>query len=390
VRPNPGIDIETDVVRALKAVLGEGLFSLHQPCLAGNEKNYLAECVDSSFVSSVGKYVDQFEKDLARYTGAKYAVAVVNGTAALQTCLVVSGVRPGDEVLVPSLSFVATSNAVVHAGAIPHFVDVSERTLGVDPDALSQWLDWISEKTSEGLRNKVTGRRISCLIPMHTFGHVCDLEALVKIAFDAGIMLVEDAAESLGSTYQGQHAGTFGICSALSFNGNKIVTTGGGGALLTNDHSIATHAKHLTTTAKVPHAWNYVHDEIGYNFRMPNINAALGCAQLEQIDKFLSNKRRLAKKYAEAFHRVPSAHWFAEPDGSASNYWLQTILLDKVATGKKESLLMALKESGYESRPVWTPNHLLFPYASCPKSPLGVTESLADRIVNIPSNVEIE
>lgn len=266
------------IVNALRGVLGSGPVGLHEPRFDGNERRYLQECIDSTFVSSVWRFVDRFEADLANYTGARHAVAVVNGTAALHVALLLAGVEAGDEVIVPALTFVATANAVRYCGATPHFADSEERTLGLDPGALRDWLRQTAEMQGGGCINRHTGRRIRAVAPMHTFGHPCDLDGLLAVAHDYGLALVEDAAESLGSWIHERHTGTFGQLGTLSFNGNKIITTGGGGAILTNDSELARRAKHLTTTAKKPHRWEYVHDEVGFNYRMPNVNAALGCA----------------------------------------------------------------------------------------------------------------
>ncbi len=293
---NPGTATATlagQIVAAIQVVTGDGPVALHEPRFAGNEWVYLKECLDSTFVSSVGKFVDRFESELAAYTGAKHAVAMVNGTAALHIALRLAGVRPDDEVLVPTITFVATANAVTYCGALPHFVESEERTLGVDPVALREYLQRTTECRGDHCVNRATGRVIRALVPMHTFGHPVDIERLCAIARDFRLALIEDAAESLGSTVGERHAGTFGVMGTLSFNGNKTITTGGGGAILTNDRVLAGRAKHLTTTAKVPHRWEYLHDEIGYNYRLPNLNAALGCAQLEQLPAFLSAKRRL-------------------------------------------------------------------------------------------------
>ena len=303
------------VADGVREVTGAGPVALHEPCFGGNEWAYLKECLDSTFVSSVGKFVDRFEAELADYTGAKRAVAVVNGTAALQVALRLSGVTTGDEVLVPALSFIATANAVSYCGATPHFVDSEERTLGVDPAALRQYLRRGAELRSGLLVNRVTGRVIRALVPMHTFGHPVDIDGLLGVAHDFRLALVEDAAESLGSTVDGRHTGTFGLLGTLSFNGNKTITTGGGGAILTNNETLAKHAKHLTTTAKVPHRWAFVHDETGYNYRLPNLNAALGCAQLEQIPGFLAAKRRLYERYRAVFGHLPNLRLMGEPAG---------------------------------------------------------------------------
>jgi len=378
--------IADSIIRALRSTLGEGNFPLHEPRFAGNEQRYVQECIASTYVSSVGAYVDCFEKELAAYTGASRAVAVVNGTAALQVALQLAGVQANDEVIVPALTFVATANAVRYLGAIPHFADSEETTLGLDPVALRDWLKSVAEPVSEGYRNRQTGRRISALVPMHTFGHPCDLEGVLAVAHDYRLPLVEDAAESLGSRYQGQHTGTFGLLGTLSFNGNKIITTGGGGAILTNDERLADHAKHLTTTAKLPHRWDYVHDEVGYNFRMPNLNAALGCAQLEQLPEFLASKHRLFECYQAALVDIDEVHLVEEPSGSESNYWLQTLVLSDTVADQRDAILQATNDTGLMTRPAWRLMHRLEPYTECPHAPLPVAESLERRIVNLPSS----
>ena len=378
--------LPTAIVDALRAVLGDGPAQLHEPRFQGNEQRYVQDCIASTFVSSVGAYVERFERALADYTGARRAVAVVNGTAALQVALRLAGVQPGDEVIVPTLTFVATANAVHYLGATPHFADSAEDNLGLDPIALKDWLAHCAEITPEGTRNRHTGRPIRALVPMHTFGHPCDLDALMALAHDYRLILVEDAAESLGSRYQGRHTGTFGLLGTLSFNGNKTITTGGGGAILTDDEHLADHAKHLTTTAKRPHRWEYVHDEIGYNFRLPNLNAALGCAQLEQLPDFLASKRRLTERYLEAFVDIEQVRLMREPPGCESNYWLQTLILDEAVAEQRDAILTATNDAGLMTRPAWTLMHQLLPYRECPRAPLPVAESLARRIINVPSS----
>ena len=285
------------IVNALRLSIGPGPAVLHEPSFYGNEWTYVKQCLDSTFVSSVGKFVDRFERNLETFTGARHAVAVVNGTAALHIALLLAGVKPEDEVLVPALTFIGTANAVTYCQAHPHFVDSEESTLGVDPVKLRDYLSNQTYQRANQCVNRVTGRVIRALVPMHTFGHPVDLEGLLSVSHDFNVVLVEDAAESLGSYYFGRHTGTFGLLGILSFNGNKTITTGGGGAILTNSTELAQRAKHLTTTAKLPHAWDYVHDEVGYNYRLPNINAALGCAQLEQLSDLILAKRQLFKKF---------------------------------------------------------------------------------------------
>ena len=374
------------VVSAIESVVGPGPVMLHEPRFQGNEWSYLKECLDSTFVSSVGKFVDRFEAELAAYTGAKHAVAVVNGTAALQVALRLAGVQANDEVLMPALSFVATAASAMHAGAVPHFADCEERTLGLDPRAIREYLAGIAELRGGQCVNRQTGRVIRALVPMHTFGHPVDIDGILAVGQDFHLAVVEDAAESLGSTVHGRHTGTFGLLGTLSFNGNKTVTTGGGGAILTNDPILAKHAKHLTTTAKVPHRWAFVHDEVGYNYRMPNLNAALGCAQLEQLPGFLTAKRRLFDRYAAAFAPVPRAHVVKEPEGCHSNYWLQTLMLDASAAGERDAILTATNDAGFMTRPTWTLMHQLDPYRACPRMPLPCAESLAQRLINLPSS----
>jgi perosamine synthetase len=380
------MSVDQQIIASLRAVMGEGSHALHEPRFLGNEQRYVQECIASTFVSSVGKYVDRFERELADFTEVRRAVAVVNGTAALQVALQLAGVEAGDEVLVPALTFVATVNATHYLGAIPHFVDSSHETLGLDPVALKDWLKHIGERTPDGTRNRETGRRIRVMVSMHTFGHPCDIDGLLALAQDYQLQLVEDAAESLGSYYHGRHTGTFGLLGTLSFNGNKIVTTGGGGAILTNDERLADYAKHLTTTAKKPHRWEYVHDELGYNFRMPNLNAALGCAQLEQLPDFLASKRRLTEKYLQAFADISHMRLMTEPAGCQSNYWLQALILDEAIADQRDAILEATNDVGLMTRPVWTLMHHLPAYQQSPRAPLPVAELMARRIINIPSS----
>lgn len=356
---------------------------LHEPTFNDKEVEYVTDCVKTGWVSSVGAYVPRFEEDLAKFVGVKRAVAVVNGTAALHIALKVAGVKAEDEVLMPSLTFIATANAVSYLGAVPHFIDVSFNTLGVDADKLKIYLEQIGKLQNNQLYNKETGRRISALVPMHTFGHAVDVEGLLQVCEMYNLTLVEDAAESLGSYYNGKHTGSFGKVSAISFNGNKIMTTGGGGAIVTNDDAIADYAKHLTTTAKIPHRWAYEHDAVGFNYRMPNLNAALGCAQLEKMPMFIQQKRELTKQYEQWLVNLDGVHLFKEPANTKSNYWLQTIILDERLN--RDEVLDFLNEQGVMSRPIWTPMHHLAIYQKCPKSNLNVTEQLNRSVVNIPS-----
>ncbi len=374
------------IVAALASVLGDGPVALHEPRLNGNESRYLSDCLASTYVSSVGAYVDRFEADLSAFTGAKHVVATVNGTSALHVALLLAGVQPGDEVLVPALSFVATANAVRYCNATPHFLDSQESTLGIDPAAMRAWLTETTTVENGACVNQATGRRIAAVVPMHAFGHPCDVVGVMEVAAEYRLPVIEDAAESLGSLVNGQHTGTFGLLGTLSFNGNKIVTTGGGGAILTNDSHLAQRAKHLTTTAKVPHRWEYTHDEVGYNYRMPNINSALGCAQLEQIESFITSKRRLFERYREALAGVDGVKLFREPPGTRSNYWLQTLLLDENQAHQRDTVLKALNDNGFMARPAWTLLPSLKPFRDCPSAPLPVASLLGQRIINVPSS----
>lgn len=383
-------DTERRFVSAIENVLpAKRPLPLHEPLFGGNEWAYVKECIDTGWVSSVGKYVDEFERRLAEVTGAHYAIATVNGTAALHVALHLSGVRPGDEVLVPALSFVATANAVAHCGAIPHFVDSEESTLGLDPNALRDYLVSMTERREGSARNKITGRKLAAIVPMHAFGHPVDLDALLSVSADFGIPVVEDAAESLGSYYKGRHTGTFGKFAALSFNGNKIITTGGGGAILTQDAELARHAKHITTTAKKPHRWEFFHDEVAWNYRLPNLNAALGCAQLERLPEFLASKRALADRYKYAFASDPEIRFANEPNDCRSNYWLGTVLLRNPSVLVRDQLLAAANDAGFMVRPAWTLLNQLPMYSACPAAPLPVAERLSASIINLPSSPSI-
>jgi perosamine synthetase len=374
------------VVRTLETVL-EGAprpVALHEPVFEGNEWRNLKDCLDSGWVSSVGSYVDRFERDLGEQVGG-YAVAVSNGTAALHACLLLAGVETNDEVLVPALTFIATANAVAYCGAVPHFVDSTEATLGIDPDRMAEYLKSLVEVRGKDCRNRRTGRRIKAVVPMHTFGHPVDLDALSEVAASFRLTLVEDAAESLGSYYKGKHTGPLGTVGALSFNGNKVITTGGGGAVVTRNADVAARAKHLTTTARVPHRWSFIHDELGYNYRMPNLNAALGCAQMEALPALVRKKRNLAERYAAAFAGVKGLRIFAEPSFASSNYWLNVLMLDENESVKRDEILDLTNAKGIHTRPVWTPMHKLPMYAECPRMELPVVASLERRIVCLPS-----
>ena len=356
---------------------------LHEPKFTGNEKAYLIDCIDSTFVSSVGKYVARFEQQVAEYTGVKYAIATVNGTAALHIALKLAGVSQDDEVITQPLSFIATCNAISYCGAQPVFVDVDLDTLGMSPGSLIAFLDANTRKTTLGCINNKTGKKISAVVPMHTFGHPCRIDEIAKICDEFNISLIEDAAESLGSFYQGKHTGTFGRLSALSFNGNKTITTGGGGMIITDDEALAKLAKHITTTAKQPHPYEFVHDEIGFNYRLPNINAALGCAQMESLPRLLNGKRDIANAYAD-FFSDSHLKFVKEPLRASSNYWLNTLVLEDRQA--RENFLKDLNDAGVMSRPVWRLMNELPMFSECQSADLTNAKWLAERVVNIPSS----
>jgi aminotransferase in exopolysaccharide biosynthesis len=366
---------------------GENPVPLHAPRFRGNEKNYLAECIDSTFVSYVGAFVIRFEKLVCDYTGASHAVAMVNGTEALHVACMLAGVRPGDEVITQALTFVATANAISYCGAQPIFVDVDRDTMGLSPDALEAWLNEFSQMHNDGTcRNKITGKIIRACVPMHTLGHPAKIERVIEVCDRYNIAVVEDSAESLGSLYRGKHAGTFGCCGILSFNGNKPVTTGGGGMLITNDADLAAQAKHITTTAKMPHPWEFFHDTVGFNYRMPNINAAIGCAQMEAIVDILNNKRQTAAAYSEFFCKT-DIRFFTEPRDCRSNYWLNAVILDN--REQRDTFLQSCASSGVQSRPVWNLMTHLPMFSSCQHDNLENSMWLEDRLVNIPSSYRI-
>ena len=362
----------------------EAFIPLHAPTFAGNEKKYLEECIDTTFVSSVGKFVDLFEQKVAEYTAAKHAVVCVNGTNALHIALKISGVEEGDMVITQPLTFIATTNAIVYAGAVPAFVDVDKDTMGLSPTSLERFLQDNAQLRNGTCYHKQTGRRIKACLPMHTFGHACCIEEIIAICEHYHIAVVEDAAEAMGSYYKAKHLGTFAKIGVISFNGNKTITTGGGGMILTNDETVAHRAKHLTTQAKLPHAWEFVHDEIGYNYRMPNINAALGVAQLEQLDGFLVNKRATAEAYKAYFEKQGIA-FFAERENEKCNYWLNAIILkDKE---ERNAFLTEANAQGVMSRPIWQLMNRLPMFVNCERGDLSNAEWLEARVVNIPSGV---
>jgi aminotransferase in exopolysaccharide biosynthesis len=360
---------------------------LHEPRFLGNEKAYLNDCIDSTFVSSVGKYVDRFEKEFAQTVGAKYAVATVNGTAALHIALLLADVQKDDEVITQPLTFIATCNAISYCGAKPVFVDVDLDTMGLSPKSLQEFLESNCELQESRCINKTTGKTIKACVPMHTFGHPCRIDEIQEICDAWHVELVEDAAESLGSYYKNKHTGTFGKLGAFSFNGNKIITSGGGGVIVTDDEALAKKAKHLTTTAKIPHPYEYVHDTIGYNYRLPNLNAALLCAQLEQLEKFLESKKVLAEEYATFFSTSENPKFIKEPQQATSNCWLQALLLEDKS--QRDEFLQFTNANGVMTRPIWRLMNELEMFKDCQSTTLDNAKYLEERVVNIPSSVRV-
>ena len=380
------------LVAAIRSVHNDStdFLPLHAPVFGPSALEYTRECVETGWVSSAGAFVNRFEEDLCKFTGAKRSVAVVNGTAALHVALLMADIKTDDEVLLPAFTFIATGNAVHYCNAIPHFVDIEPNTLGICADKLRDHLNEIAEKRPTGTYNRQTGRRIGALIGMHAFGHPFDLDAVVAVCNEFEIPLVEDAAESIGSYYHDKHTGLFGQLGILSFNGNKTITTGGGGAILTDSEELADRAKHITTTAKKPHAYEYIHDVIGFNYRMPNINAALGCSQLEDLPAILASKRRLAEGYQQAFSKLDCIDFLLEPENCHSNYWLNAVLLKEEFIPERDTILTDLNAGNVLCRPVWHPLHQLEIYSDCPQADLSCTEKIAARVINIPSSPCLE
>ncbi len=378
----------SDVVTAVRDVVPDkgAAAELHEPEFSGNEWKYIKSCLDEGCVSTAGSLVDRYEKGLAAATRATHAIATINGTAALHAALTVGGVKSGDEVLVPSLTFVATANAVRYCGAEPHFVDCESQSLGIDATKLESYLDSIADTDGQELRNRKSGRPIRALVSVHLFGHPSDMAAISGLAGRFKLTVIEDATEALGSRAGGKPVGGDGLMAALSFNGNKIITTGGGGAILTNNDAVASHARHITTTAKVAHTLALEHDEVGFNYRMPNINAAMGVAQLEKLNGILERKQALAEAYRKAFEHIPGVTFHDQPPGTQSNFWLNTILLDPQHAPQRDSLIHTLHENGLMCRPAWTPMHRLPMYRDCPAMPLETTEEVFPRLVCLPSS----
>lgn len=364
----------------------ENFIPLHEPRFVGKEREYVLDAIDSTFVSSVGKYVDKFEEEIVKKSGTTYAIATSNGTSAIHIALLMAGVKQGDEVLTQSLTFVATANAINYTGAKPVFLDVDIDTMGLSPSKLHSFLE-NKTITKDGVTyNKDTGAKISACIPMHTFGFPCRIDEIVAICDKFNIPVVEDAAESIGSSYKGKQTGTFGKLGVYSFNGNKTITAGGGGVIITDDEKLAKLAKHITTTAKVPHKWEYNHDMVGFNYRMPNLNAALACAQLEQLDNYIVNKRQLAKEYAEFYKNTP-LNFIEENEDSYSNYWLMVLVLKDF--NEREQFLEYTNKNGVMTRPIWKLMHTLDMYKECQVEEVENSLWLEERVVNIPSSVRI-
>ena len=376
--------ISEDVVAFARRIFGEDFVPLHRPVFEGNERQYLVDCIDSNFVSSVGAKVSEFEQLVAEFTGSKHAIATVNGTAALHIAIELAGVKPGDEVISQALTFIATCNAISYAGAEPLFVDVDVDTMGLSPVALKRFLEENAEKRTSGTFNKTSGKKISACVPMHTFGFPCRIAEIAEICANWDITLIEDAAESLGSYVGNRHTGTFGSMATLSFNGNKVITTGGGGMIITDDAELAKRAKYITTTAKVPHPYEFVHDEIGYNYRMPNLNAALGCAQMERLDEFLAIKTQLADQW-DAFFHDRDVEFVRAINGNNANHWLNAIILD--SKSDRDEFLKVTNESDVMTRPIWTLMSKLPMFKDCQTDGLENSLWLEDRVVNIPSSV---
>ena len=383
------MDVIQDFVGLVSGVAGSSTAGLHEPVFGGNEKKYLAECIDSGYVSSVGSFVSAFEESVRDFVGAEFAIAVVNGTTALHLSLLAVGIHPGDEVIVPAMSFVATANAVSHAGAIPHFVDVDYAHWGIDPVKLRTHLVSLGQMRNGKLHNIETGRPIAAIVPMHALGHPVDIEPIRLVAEEFGLVIVEDAAESLGSYVHGLHTGVFGEVGVFSFNGNKTITTGGGGVIVTNDGALAKKLKHLSTTARVPHEYEFDHDTVGYNYRMPNLNAALGLAQMEQLPNLLASQRTLFELYSEAFFGSHTGVIRREPEGARSNYWLQAILLAEDLDASKNDLIDASMKAGISVRPLWKPLNSLSPYTSCPSALTPVSDDLYNRVICLPSSASL-
>lgn len=377
------------ILSSVSEVIGSKKVGLHEPYLGSNDKRNLLKCIDSNYVSYLGEFVTNFEKKISEYTGAKYVVTTNSGTSALHLACRLLEINAESEVLLPAMSFVAPANAVKYLNGTPHFVDIDNQTLGIDPEKLSRYLKKITKNINGKSINVNTKKIIKAIIVVHAYGHPVKINEIIKVAKQYNIKVIEDAAESLGSFYKKRHTGTLGDIGILSFNGNKIVTTGGGGAVLLNKKRIYDIAKHLSTTAKIDHRWDLIHDDIGYNFRMPNVNAALGCSQIDQIKKLLKYKRKLAQEYYRSLKSINGISFFNEPKNTFSNYWLNTIILDKNKRHLRDKILNILHKNGFQARPSWKPLDTLKMYNRCPSDKLITTHDISSRVINLPSGYNI-
>jgi perosamine synthetase len=380
------MSLAQDIIKSIIKVVGSQKHNLHEPLFIGNEINYLKKTIITNLVSSIGPFVKKFEDQIKKFTKSKYAISVVNGTEALHLSLIACGVNNGDEVLVPTITFVGTANAILYSGATPHFVDSELKTLGIDPLKLEKYLKEITIKKGKFYFNKKTGRKIKAIIPVHVFGNICQIDKILKIAKKYNLVVIEDAAEALGSFFKNKHAGSFGLIGCFSFNGNKIITTGGGGAIITNNKFLAKKIKHLSTTAKINHRWEYIHDQIGYNFRMPNLNAALGSAQIENLNKILRLKRKLFLRYYKEFSKTNNVKLIMNPEFSKSNNWLNTIFIKNSSIKKRNKVLSLAQKKNFFLRPVWKPLHELKQFRSMPKMNLKNAKNIYLSCINLPSS----
>jgi aminotransferase in exopolysaccharide biosynthesis len=380
------MSLSNDIIKSIRKVVGKQKHHLHEPLFFGNEIKYLKETIATNLVSSVGPFVKKFDDQIKKFTKSKYAISVVNGTEALHLSLVACGVKNNDEVLVPTITFVGTANAIVYSGAIPHFVDSEFETLGIDPLKLEEYLEKITVKKGKFYFNKKTKRKIKAIMPVHVFGNICQIDKILKIAKKYNLLVIEDAAEALGSFFKNKHAGTFGLVGCFSFNGNKIMTTGGGGAIITNNKLLAKKIKHLSTTAKIDHRWEYIHDALGYNFRMPNLNAALGSAQIENLKIFLRSKRKLFLRYCKEFSKVNNVRLIKNPEFSESNNWLNTIFIKNSSIKKRNKVISSAQKNQIFLRPVWKPLHRLEYFRSMPRMNLENAEKIYTSCINLPSS----
>ena len=380
------MSLPKDIIKSIIKVVGKKKHNLHEPLFCGNEIKYIKKTIITNLVSSIGPFVKKFENQITKLTKSKYAISVVNGTEALHLSLVACGVNNNDEVLVPTITFVGTANAILYCGAIPHFVDSEYETLGIDPIKLEKYLEKITIKKGEFYFNKKTKRRIRAIIPVHVFGNICQIHKILKIAKKYNLVIIEDAAEALGSFLKNKHAGTFGLVGCFSFNGNKILTTGGGGAIITSNKLLAKKIKHLSTTAKINHRWEYNHDTVGYNFRLPNLNAALGSAQIENLNKFLKSKRKLYQRYSDEFLNVNNVRLIKNPKFSKSNNWLNTIFIKNSSIKKRNEILSLAHKNQFFLRPTWKPLHTLKYLSKMPKMNLNAAIKIYKSCINLPSS----